>query len=56
MNTLMYSLNLSGWQESQVIAHAKGLVGTLNTASLNLPAVPGGPISFKHVFLWLNSL
>ena len=56
MNTPMYPLNLVSWQGSQVTAHAKALVGTVNTASLNLPAVQGGPISFKHVFLPLNSL
>ena len=44
MNTLMYPLNLVGWQGSQVIAHAKALVGTVNTASLNLAAVQGGPV------------
>ena len=31
-----YHLNLVGWQGSQVIEHAKALVGTVNTASLNL--------------------
>ena len=44
MNTFMYPLNLVGWQGSQVIAHAKALAGTVNTASLNLPAVQGGSI------------
>ena len=56
MNTLMYPLNLVGGQGSQVIVHAKALVGTLNTASLNLPAVQGGPIRIIHGFLCLNSL
>ena len=56
MNTLMYPLNLVGWQGSQVIAHAKALVGTVNTASLNLPAVQGEPITFIYDFLQLNSL
>ena len=56
MNTLRYLLNLVGWHGSQVIAHAKALAGTVNTASLNLPAVQGGPICFIHVFLQLNSL
>ena len=56
MNTLMYPLNLVGWQGSQVIAHAKALVGTVNTASLNLSAVQGGPIKIIHDFLHLNSL
>ena len=51
MNTLMYPLNLVGWQGSQVNAHAKALVGTGNTASLNLTAVQGGPVSFEHVLL-----
>ena len=56
MNTLMYPLNLVGWQRSQVIAHAKALVGTINTASLNSPAVQGGPIRIIYDFLNLNSL
>ena len=34
MNTLGCPLNLVGWQGSQVNAHAKALVGTVNTASL----------------------
>ena len=38
MNTLMYLLNLVGWQGPQVIEHAKALAGTVNTASLNLTA------------------
>ena len=49
MNTLRYPLNLIGWQGSQVIAHAKALVATVNSASLNLPAVQGGPICSIHV-------
>ena len=44
INTLMHPLNLVGWQGSQVIAHAKALVGTVDTASLNLPVVQGGPV------------
>ena len=36
INMLKYPLNLVGWQGSQVIEHAKALVGTVNTASLNL--------------------
>ena len=51
MNTLMYPLNLVGWQGSQVNAHAKALVGTVNTASLNLAAVQGGPVDFGYVFV-----
>ena len=43
MNTLMYHLNLVGWQGSQVITHAKALAGTVNTAILNFP-VQGGPV------------
>ena len=35
MNALGYPLNLVGWQESQVSAHAKALAGTVNTAILN---------------------
>ena len=38
MNTLQYPLNLVGWQGSQVTEHAQALVGTVNTASLNLKA------------------
>ena len=56
MNTLIYPLNLVGWQGSQVIAHANALAGTVNTASLNLPAVHGGPVCLKYVLLQLNSL
>ena len=56
MNTIMYPLNLVGWQGSQVIAHAKALVGTVNTASLNLAAVQGGSIECIYDFLHLNSL
>ena len=56
MNTLMYPLNLIGWQGSQVNAYAKALVGTVNTASLNLAKVQGGPIGFDYAFVWLNSL
>ena len=46
MDTLQYLLNLVGWQESQVIEHAKALVGTVNTASLNLIAEEVGPILY----------
>ena len=60
MNTLIYSLNLVGWQGSQVIAHAKALAGTVNTASFNLPAVQARPIKLSkrniHDVLHLNSL
>ena len=56
MNTLMYPLNLVGWHGSQVIACGKALAGTVNTASLNLPAVQGGPIELYYDFLCLNSL
>ena len=51
MNTLRYPLNLVGWQGSQVNAHAKALAGTVNTASLNLATVQGGPIDFDYVFV-----
>ena len=44
MNTLRYPLNVVGWQESQVNAHAKALVGTVNTASLNLATVQEGSV------------
>ena len=56
MNTPRYPLNLVGWQGSQVYAHAKALAGTVNTASLNLPAVQGGPVDFSYDFMQLNSL
>ena len=56
MNTLRYPLHLVGWQGSQVIAHAKALLGTVNTASLNLAAVQGGPVCLKYDSLQLNSL
>ena len=54
MNTLMYPLNLVGWQGSQVIAHAKALTGNVNTASLNLPTGQGGPVWFRYDFVWLK--
>ena len=60
INTLMYPLNVVGWQRSQVIAHAKALAGTVNIASLNLPAAQGGSIKFSkriiYDFVQLNSL
>ena len=56
MNTLGCPLNLVGWQGSQVSAHAKALVGTVNTASLNFATVQGGHIGFADDFLWLISL
>ena len=59
MNTFQYPLNLVGWQGSQVIQHAKALVGTVNIASLNLPAVQAGYIEFSerlYDFLQLTSL
>ena len=56
MNTLGCPLNLVGWQGFQVNAHAKALVGTVNTASLNLATVQGGPIGFAYDFVWLISL
>ena len=56
MNTLKYPLNLVDWQGSQVNAHTKALVGTVNTVSLNLATVQGGPIGFDYAFVWLDSL
>ena len=47
MNTLMYPLNLVGWQGSQVIAHAKALAGTVNTASLNFYTSQRGAIEIS---------
>ena len=51
MNTLGFPLDLVGWQESQVNAHAKALVGTVNTASWYLAMVHGGAIGFVYDFL-----
>ena len=56
MNTLTYPLNVIGWQGSQVIAYAKAFAGTVNTTSLNLPAVQGGPIRIIYDLFHLNSL
>ena len=50
MNTLIYPLNLVGWQGSQVIEHAKALVGTVNTASLNLNSRERRSVEFILVF------
>ena len=44
INALGCLLNIVGWKGSQVNAHAKALLGTVNTASLNLATVQGGPI------------
>ena len=49
-------LNLVGWQGSQVNAHVKALVGTVNTSSLNLATDKGGSIGFAYDFVWLISL
>ena len=51
MNALGCTLNLVGWQESQVSAHAKALAGTVNTASFNLTTVKGGHVVFASKFL-----
>ena len=56
MNVLGCPLNLVDWQESQVSALAKALVGTVNTASLNSAAVQGGHVVFQSKFLYLISL
>ena len=40
MDTLQYPLNLVDWQGSQLTEHAKALVGTVNTASLNFDSRP----------------
>ena len=50
MDTLQYPLNLVGWQGSQVIELAKALVGTVNTASLNLTVVQIVHTSFCLAF------
>ena len=44
MDTLQYPLNLVGWQGPHVTEHAKALMGTVNTASLNLTADQRGCI------------
>ena len=54
MNTLRYPLNVVGWQGSQVNAHAKALVGTVNTTSLNLATVQGGPSDLIMLLCDLN--
>ena len=46
MNTLLYPLNLVGWQGSQVTEYAQALAGTVNTASLNLIAGLVGYVQF----------
>ena len=51
MNALGCPLNLVGWQGSQVNALVKVLVGTVNTASLNLTTVQGGSMN-----LYMNVL
>ena len=56
MNALGCPLNLLCWEGSQVNAHAKALVGTVNTTSLNLATVQGGSIDFTYDFSQLNSL
>ena len=50
MDTFQYPLNIVGWQGSQVTEHAKALVGTVNTASLNLTAVQIGLICIYLAF------
>ena len=52
----MCLLNLVGCQGSQVIAHTKAFVETVDIASLNFPAVQGESIEFIYDFLHLNSL
>ena len=49
MNALGCSLNVVGWQGSQVNVHVKA--GTVNTANLNLTAVQGGPMTLFVIFL-----
>ena len=53
MNILQYPLNLVGWQEPQVIEHAKALAGTVNTASLNSTTEEVGYIVYLCVFLMI---
>ena len=51
INVLGCPLNLVGWQGSQVNAHTKAQAGTVNTASLNLTIVQGGPMTLLMIFL-----
>ena len=51
MNSMGCPLNLVGWQGSQVSAHAKALVGSVNTASSNFAKIQGGHIEFADNFL-----
>ena len=46
-------LKLIGWQGSQVTEHAQALVGTVNTASLNLTAGQVGSRMFMFVYLMI---
>ena len=55
MNALGCLLNLVGWQQSQVSAHAKASVETVNTASLNSTAAQRGHV-FESEFLCLSFL
>ena len=45
MNTLLYPLNVVGWQGSQITEHAHTLGGTVNTVSLNFIA---GQVGYMH--------
>ena len=51
MNTLLYPLNLVGWQRSQVTEHVQALAGTLNTTSLNFTAGQIGSRVFMFIYL-----
>ena len=51
MNALGCSLNVVGWQGSQVNALVKALAGTVNAASMNLTTGQGGPMALYMHFL-----
>ena len=53
MNTLQCPLNLVGWKGSQVTEHAKALVGTMNTASLNVTADQVGAEVFVFTYFMI---
>ena len=53
MNTLLYPLNLVGWQGSHVTEHVQALAETVNTASLNLTAGQVGSEVFVLKYLMI---
>ena len=53
MNTLLYPLNLVDLHMSQGTKHAQALVGTVNTASLNLTLGKVGSTVFVSEYLMI---